>query len=313
VDPAGNSDEILTEAILGLGEPLVSGNLSPDAYSVSRQDLKIVRRGLVTQPWLLTRNGNRSGSREILIPKSRQNMQKLSDKQAIALAEMGLRLENHYGRPQDVEWAVVGDRLNIVQSRPITTTQAPDASSNEGLETLNALVSRASASPGIVAGTVRIINDAAQVDQVLKGDILVTEITIPDFVPAMKRAAAIVNDRGGRTCHAAIVSREMGLPCIVVTIDGTTKLRDIPVATVDGGAGEVYEGDHQTKLVPQVTEIPTDANLTTKTKLNVNLADPDSAQRVAAMCVDGVGLLRVEFMIAQLGEHPRSMLESGRA
>jgi len=148
-DPAGNSDEILTEAILGLGEPLVSGNLSPDAYSVSRQDLKIVRRGLVTQPWLLTRNGNRSGSREILIPKSRQNMQKLSDKQAIALAEMGLRLENHYGRPQDVEWAFVGDRLNILQSRPITTTQAPDASPNEGLETLNALVSGASASPGI--------------------------------------------------------------------------------------------------------------------------------------------------------------------
>lgn len=163
------------------------------------------------------------------------------------------------------------------------------------------------------AGTVRIINDAAQVDQVLKGDILVTEITTPDFVPAMKRAAAIVNDRGGRTCHAAIVSREMGLPCIVDTIDGTTKLRDIPVATVDGGAGEVYEGDHQTKLVPQVIEIPTDANLTTKTKLYVNLADPDSAQRVAAMCVDGVGLLRAEFMIAQLGEHPRSMLESGRA
>lgn len=127
----------------------------------------------------------------------------------------------------------------------------------------------------------------------LKGDILVTEITTPDFVPAMKRAAAIVTDRGGRTCHAAIVSREMGLPCIVDTIDGTTKLRDIPVATVDGGAGEVYEGDHQTKLVPQVIEIP--------------------IQRVAAMCVDGVGLLRVEFMIAQLGEYPRSMLESGRA
>ena len=104
---------------------------------------------MVTQPWLLTRNGNRSGSREILIPKSRQNMQKLSDKQAIALAEMGLRLENHYGRPQDVEWAVVGDRLNILQSRPITTTQAPYASPNEGLETLNALVSGASASPGI--------------------------------------------------------------------------------------------------------------------------------------------------------------------
>ncbi|HIM92037.1 MAG TPA: hypothetical protein EYM52_15130 [Dehalococcoidia bacterium] len=222
VDPAGNSDEILAEAILGLGEPLVSGNLSPDAYSVSRQDLKIVRRGLVTQPRLLTRNGNRSGSREIFIPKSRQNMQKLGDKQAIALAEMGLRLENLYGRPQDVEWAFVGDRLKILQSRPITTTQAPDASPNEGLGTLNALVSGASASPGIVAGTLRIINDAAQVDQVLKGDILVTEITIPDFVPAMKRAAAIVNDRGGRTCHAAIVSREMGLPCIVDTIDGTT-------------------------------------------------------------------------------------------
>ena len=124
----------------------------------------------------------------------------------------------------------------------------------------------------------------------LKGDILVTELTTPDFVPAMKRAAAIVTDRGGRTCHAAIVSREMGLPCIVDTIDGTTKLRDIPVATVDGGAGEVYEGDHQTKLVPQVIEIPTDANLTTKTKLYVTLIPLKGWRQCASMAWGCYGL-----------------------
>jgi pyruvate,water dikinase len=159
---------------------------------------------------------------------------------------------------------------------------------------------------------VRIISDTSQIDEVLEGDILVAEMTTPDFVPAMKRAAAIVTDRGGRTCHAAIVSREMGLPCVVGTINGTTALQGISVATVDGGAGAVYEGDHHTMLAPQVTDTPTDVNLTTKTKLYVNLADPDAAQRVASMGVDGVGLLRAEFMIAHLGEHPRAMLESGR-
>lgn len=312
VDPAGNSDEILIEAILGLGEPLVSGQLSPDAYSVSRQELRVLRRELTEQPWMLTRNASRPGSGKTLIPKSRQSMQKLSDKQAIALAELGLRLEEHYGQPQDVEWAFVGEKLNILQSRPITTTQTPEASPNEDLVTLDALVTGASASPGVVAGTVRIISDTSQIDEVLEGDILVAEMTTPDFVPAMKRAAAIVTDRGGRTCHAAIVSREMGLPCVVGTINGTTALQGISVATVDGGAGAVYEGDHHTMLAPQVTDTPTDVNLTTKTKLYVNLADPDAAQRVASMGVDGVGLLRAEFMIAHLGEHPRAMLESGR-
>ncbi|MDP6452246.1 MAG: phosphoenolpyruvate synthase, partial [SAR202 cluster bacterium] len=312
VDPAGNEDEILIEAILGLGEPLVSGNLSPDAYSVNRHELKISSRELATQPWMLTRNASHTGSHKLLIPRSRQGMQKLNDAHVIALAELGLRLEKHYGQPQDVEWAFVGDRLNVLQSRPITTNSTVEESPNEVLEALDALVTGASASPGVVAGPVRIIDDATQVDQVQKGDILVTEMTTPDFVPAMKRAAAIVTDRGGRTCHAAIVSREMGLPCVVGAGDATTALLEIPIATVDGGAGAVYEGDHQTKLTPEVTETPIDINLTTKTKLYVNLADPDAAQRVASMGVDGVGLLRAEFMIAHLGEHPRSMLESGR-
>jgi pyruvate,water dikinase len=312
VDPSGKSDEILIEAILGLGEPLVSGHLSPDAYSVSRENLDILSRELVAQPWMLTRNSGRSGSDKTFIPKSRQRIQKLSNRQAITLAELGLRLEKHYGQPQDVEWAFVGERLNILQSRPITTSQTSESSTIADLTTLDALVTGASASPGVVAGVVRIINDSAQVDQVLEGDILVTEMTTPDFIPAMKRAAAIVTDRGGRTCHAAIVSREMGLPCIVGTGDGTSVLSGISVVTVDGGAGAVYEGDHQTELTPQVSEIIDNSNLTTKTKLYVNLADPDAALRVAAMGVDGVGLLRAEFMIAHLGEHPRSMLESGR-
>ncbi|MCH8311305.1 MAG: phosphoenolpyruvate synthase, partial [Chloroflexi bacterium] len=288
VDPAGNSDEILIEAILGLGEPLVSGQLSPDAYSVSRQELRVLRRELTAQPWMLTRNDARSGSQKTLIPESRQSDQKLSDQQAVALAELGLRLEKHYGQPQDVEWAFVGDRLNVLQSRPITTSQTSEASSNEDLAMLDALVTGASASPGVVAGIIRIVNNASQIDEVLEGDILVTEMTTPDFVPAMKRAAAIVTDRGGRTCHAAIVSREMGLPCVVGTINGTTALRDISVATVDGGAGAVYEGNHQTQLAPQVSEIADNRNLITKTKLYVNLADPDAAERVATMGVDGV-------------------------
>lgn len=311
-DPSGDGDEIIIEAIWGLGEPLVSGALTPDAYWLGRGDLKVHRRQLTVQPWKMVTNANGSGPERVPVAADDQLLQIMRDEQAVELAELGLRLERHFGGGQDIEWAMADGELAVLQSRPITTdTQGkrPVANITNGA---TPLVIGAPASPGVAFGPIRAIRNATEIRLVADGDILVTEMTTPDFVPAMKRASAIVTDRGGRTCHAAIVSREMGLPCIVGAGDATTVLKGIPAGTVDGSSGAVYEGDHRAALAPTRWNAPIDAAATTETKLYVNLADPDAADRVASMGIDGVGLLRAEFMIALLGEHPRSMLESGR-
>ena len=171
------------------------------------------------------------------------------------------------------------------------------------------LVKGAPASPGVGRGKVVIISDPSQNDLLKEGDVLVTEMTTPDFVPAMKRAAAILTDKGGRTCHAAIVSRELGVPCIVGTGDATKVLKTGQLVTVDASHGKVYDGDVQ---VSEEKVATVSKYKKTKTKLYLNLADPALAEKGGAMNVDGVGLLRAEFIIAHIGEHPRYMLEAGR-
>ena len=318
VDPsAGDPDAMLIEAVYGLGETLVSGELSPDAYHVSRHGLRIADRQLQSQEWMLSRDpageGFETGSMRAPVPQELRDRQKLQDIQIRVLAELGVQLEHHYGAPQDVEWAWAEGSPYILQSRPITAGEtSPPSANGRNNGTLPQLVSGAGASPGIAAGPVRIVRAPSEFLSVREGDVLVTEMTTPDFVPVMKRASAIVTDRGGRTCHAAIVSREMGLPCVVGTGNATTALEDNSVVTVDGRAGAVYDGDMTEYLRLQEASTPETSAIATKTKLYVNLADPDAAERVASQNVDGVGLLRAEFMIAHLGEHPRAMLESGR-
>ena len=176
------------------------------------------------------------------------------------------------------------------------------------------LLKGSAASPGVAAGEVKIILDPSEIGRVRDGDILVAEMTTPDFVPAMKRAVAIVTDRGGRTAHAAIVSRELGIPCVVGTGEATKKLRDGQIVTVDGARGVVYDGRAEATLAHYEREkaAATAALAKTKTRIYVNLAQPDLADRVAARNVDGVGLLRAEFIVADIGEHPRYALEQGR-
>jgi pyruvate,water dikinase len=171
------------------------------------------------------------------------------------------------------------------------------------------LLSGAAASPGIAVGPVKLVPDASQIDKVKDGDILVSEMTTPDFVPAMKRAAAIVTDRGGRTAHAAIVSRELGIPCIVGTGQATATLKDGQVITVDGFNGKVYDGKIE---IAVEAETQARVKIKTRTKLLVNLAQPELVDRVADRDVDGIGLLRAEFMIAQIGEHPSYMISQNR-
>ncbi|MBA7668810.1 Phosphoenolpyruvate synthase [subsurface metagenome] len=245
------------------------------------------------------------------LPEAAQTQQKLSDDEIIQLVELGKQIENHYQFPQDIEWAKEDNQLYIVQTRPVTTIKGRVAEVKLEITT-PVLLSGAPASPGIATGPAKLISDASQIDKVKDGDILVAEMSTPDFVPAMKRAVAIVTDRGGRTAHAAIVSRELGIPCVVGAERATTTVTDGQVITVDGSHGKVYNGKVTRRIrTTTFASILKDA-IKTKTKVYVNLAQPELADRVASRNVDGVGLLRAEFMIAQIGKHPSYMINQHR-
>ncbi len=311
LDPTtSNLDVITIEAVLGLGEMIVSGDVTPDHYLVEKKSMKITVKQIKKQEWKLVKKTGAHGKDEnikIDLTKDEQAKQKIADEDIIFLAKIGKTLEDHYSHPQDVEWAKEDGKIYIVQTRPVTTI-------NKGKETHHdidapVLLSGAPASPGVAYGPVKIVPDPSQIDKVMEGDILVAEMTTPDFVPAMKRAAAIVTDRGGRTAHAAIVSRELGIPCVVGCEKATATLKDGQIITVDGSNGKVYPGKIEVKTD---IKIRARGEVKTKTKLLANLAQPEIVDRVAKRDVDGIGLLRAEFMVAEIGEHPSHMIEEGR-
>ncbi len=228
-----------------------------------------------------------------------------------------MAVEEHYGKPQDIEWAVADGKTWLVQSRPITTLHAsPDAGATAPSEH-KVLVRGLAASTGRASGAVRILTDPSQRDELQAGEVLVAPMTSPDWMSAMRRAAALVTDGGGMTCHAAIVSRELGVPCVVGTRNATTTLRDGEIVTVDGALGQILEGDARAQTPSVATTAPVEvvqsATAPTATRLYANLAFAEHADEVAAMPVDGVGLLRAEFMVADAlkGVHPRLLIQSG--
>jgi pyruvate, water dikinase len=305
-----NTDNITIEAVLGLGEMIVSGDVTPDHYIVNKKDLKISTKQIKKQEWKLIRQASahgKSDNTKVILTKAEQAKQKITDEDIIILAKIGLILEKHYDHPQDVEWAKEDDHIYIVQTRPVTTIAKGKVSEHD----IDApvLLSGAPASPGVAYGPVKIVPTPEDIDKVLEGDVLVAEMTTPDFVPAMKRAAAIVTDRGGRTAHAAIVSRELGIPCVVGCEKATTTLKDGQIITVDGSNGKVYPGKIEVKTD---IKIRARGEVKTRTKLLANLAQPEVVDRVAKRDVDGIGLLRAEFMVAEIGEHPSHMIEEGR-
>jgi len=311
VEPTNNNKEKITiEAVLGLGEMIVSGDVTPDHYTVNKKDIKIEEKDIKKQEWKLVKKAGAHGKSDnikIDLTPEEQAKQKITDEDIIFLAKIGLTLEKHYDFPQDVEWAKQGGKIYIVQTRPITTINTVKFTTHD--IDAQVILSGAPASPGVASGPVRIVPDPSQIDKVLQGDILVAEMTTPDFVPAMKRAAAIVTDRGGRTAHAAIVSRELGIPCVVGCEKATTTLKDGQIITVDGSNGKVYPGRIEIK---SDIKIRARGEVKTKTKLLANLAQPEIVDRVAMRDVDGIGLLRAEFMVAEIGEHPSHMIEEGR-
>ena len=311
VEPTtSNREKITIEAVLGLGEMIVSGDVTPDHYEVNKSDLKILKKEIMKQEWKLVKREGKAGKDDnikIDLTPEEQAMQKITDADIIELAEIGKKLEEHYEFPQDIEWAKEKGKIYIVQTRPITTIK-------EEVEEVNkikapVLLSGAPASPGVASGPVKLVKHPSEIDKVLTGDVLVAGMTTPDFVPAMKRAVAIVTDRGGRTAHAAIVSRELGIPCVVGTGNGMLVLKDGQEITVDGSNGKVYDGIIKITVKKKKTLAK---KITTKTKLLANLAQPDIVDRVASRDVDGIGLLRAEFMIAQIGEHPSYMIAQNR-
>lgn len=328
LDPVTNNKKIFViEAIWGLGELLVQGSVTPDHFEVEKETFKICQKILTKQ----TIKMSKKNGKNLLVKVSlkEQEKQKIPDKIIIKLAHLGKKIHQHYFYPQDIEWAVAKGKIYILQTRAVTTLQKEKIKKTvqEDTSGLKLILKGEPASPSIGAGYVRIIPSAKQIGQIKEGEVLVTEMTTPDFVPAMKKVVAIVTDRGGQTSHAAIVSRELGLACVVGTSKGTKILKNGQVVTVNGKTGEIFAGSSpKTPLVllPK-NNLGKDFSLTplteakkfspalrTATKLYVNLAEPDLAEKIARQDVDGVGLLRAEFMIAQIGIHPQKMIEEGK-
>ena len=307
-----DTSKIVIEAVWGLGEAIVSGEVTPDLYIVDKNGLKITTKKIARQERQLIRNpkaGDEEANIWAPVSPEMQKKQKVTDKEVVELAKIGQHIEDHYQFPQDIEWAREDGELFIVQSRPVTTIK--ETAEAERKITAPVLLSGAPASPGMASGPVKIVHDPSEIDKVLEGDVLVAEMTTPDFVPAMKRAVAIVTDRGGRTAHAAIVSRELGIPCVVGAEKATTTLADGQMISVDGSGGKVYKGKVAREKTTAVTDLLKE-EIETRTRVYVNLAQPELAENVAKRNVDGIGLLRAEFMVAQIGEHPSYIISQDR-
>lgn len=313
IDPVTNDKgKIVIEAILGLGEMIVQGAVTPDHYEVDKKTDAILVKQANMQEKMMVKKGNTNA---IMKPPAEDAKKlKLSDTEIKAIATLGKKLEKHYYFPQDVEWAIEKGVVYLVQTRPVTTTGKLSASSYQQSAAqkaesskLIAIVKGDPASPGMASGPVRILSSAKEIHKIASGDILVAEQTNPDYVPAMRKAVAILTERGGRTSHAAIVSRELGIPAIVGAKDVRKLVRDGMVITVNGSTGEVYKGAMIKNLV-NLTNVTNKNKVKTATKVYVNLAEVSRAQTVAKMNADGVGLLRAEFMIADIGTHPRKFI-----
>jgi pyruvate, water dikinase len=239
------------------------------------------------------------------------NQPKLTDDQVIQVAKLSHQVHQHYFFPQDSEWAMEDGKIYLVQTRPITTLNLKqDRTIKESqLANLKEIATGEPASFGIGFGKVVIIKRASEIGKIKPGDVMVTEMTAPDFVPGMKKSSAIITDKGGQTSHAAIVSRELGIPAVVGTKNASKILKNGQLVTVNGATGQVYAGIPAVDNSPQKRVVKEEIIPKTATKVYVNLGEPDLASQVAKGNSDGVGLLRAEFMIAQIGVHPKKMIK----
>lgn len=306
VDPiSGNKKTMVIEAIYGLGEYIVGGKVTPDHYEVDKDSFVILKKQIATQKIKLIKKGKKNQT--VSVSHLLQKSQKLTDEEILKISLLIKEIEKHYYFPQDIEWAMEKDQVYIVQSRPITTLkQDRESATLLNQSSQKPIITGAPASPGIAFGQVKIIHSPLEIGKVEKGDVLVAPQTNPDFVPAMKKAAAIITDKGGRTSHAAIVSRELGIPAVVGTENATKILKNHQLITVNGATGEIFLG--KVSLSTKLQKLP--EHHRTKVKVYVNLAEVDEVSKVSKMDIDGVGLLRAEFMIADIGVHPKTFIKN---
>ncbi|MFW6283139.1 MAG: phosphoenolpyruvate synthase [Minisyncoccales bacterium] len=304
-NPSYKDDNIIIEAVFGLGEGIVSGKITPDNYLVSR-DLEIKEKKQSNKKIALTRNS--AGDTQIInLSQEVSNRQVLSDYEITRLAEFAIKIENHYKKPQDIEFAIENDSIYIVQARPITTMGNRVEKTQED-ENKEFILKGLAASPGVASGKVKIINDLSDLNKIKKGDILVTEMTNPDMVVTMQKSSAIVTNEGGLTAHAAIVSREMGIPCIVGTDNATEVLKEGQIITVNGNNGRVYSGKTQETVKKEI--LPIEKKTNTKIKVIVDL--PNFAERASKTGIKEIGLTRIEGIIAESGKHPEYFLKNNQ-
>ena len=334
--PSTGEPQVTIEAAWGLGEAVVSGAVSPDNYVYDRERGEVEAVTVADKKVEMVKDPETGETVQLDVEAERRSERVLADGEIEELVTLGERVEDHYGAPQDVEWAVHDGDVYMLQSRPITTIRENDgveSGAGAGGETVEAatdgsngttvsegngeddrkadvLVSGLGASPGAVSGAVRVVTKLDHLDQVQEGDVLVTEMTMPDMVPAMKRAAGIVTDEGGMTSHAAIISRELGVPAVVGTGEGTRILDDGQGVTIDGEKGTVRAGtDDEAEPAEEFEPVEaarpeTPVKPMTATEVKVNVSIPEAAERAAATGADGVGLLRIEHMVLSLGKTP---------
>lgn len=326
----GADDSIMIEGSWGLGEYIVQGTVTPDNFVVDKDSLTITSRRINEKSIELIRKEG-GDVEERKVEPERAKAQVISDEQIAQLADYAKRIEKHYGCYMDMEWAVDHkDRLWILQARPETVWSKKNKEKKSEEETVmttdhNVLVKGLPASPGMAAGKCHVITDPKDIDTFKEGEVLVTTMTSPDWVPAMKKAVAIVTDAGGMTCHASIVSRELGIPCVVGTksrsVEATGVLKTGQDITIDARNGIIYDGivaDLVKKGTPATQAAGTTAVAAeyfppTGIRVLMNLGDPDLADKYASLPCDGIGLMREEFIWTTfIHEHPLYLIETGR-
>ncbi|MEM7358981.1 MAG: phosphoenolpyruvate synthase [Pseudomonadota bacterium] len=319
---SGFDDVVFVTSSYGLGETVVQGSVNPDEFYVHKPTLKagrpaVVRRNLGSKLIKMIYASETTAGKSVnTVDVERVDQQRfsISDADVEELAKQALVIEKHYGRPMDIEWAKDGDdqQLYIVQARPETVASQADANLKVAYqlnESGDVLAEGRSIGQRIASGKVRKVLNISEMDIVEEGDILVTDMTDPDWEPVMKRAAAIVTNRGGRTCHAAIIARELGIAAIVGCGDATERLEDgvpVTVSCAEGDTGYIYAGEldfeKQTTALDAMPEIPF--------KIMQNVGNPDRAFTFAQLPHEGIGLARLEFIINRMiGVHPKALIE----
>ncbi|MDO6469961.1 phosphoenolpyruvate synthase [Neptunomonas phycophila] len=318
---SGFNHVVFITAAYGLGETVVQGAVNPDEFYVYKPTLKqdapaILRRTLGSKAIKMVyqeEGSTKNAVSTVKVPDAQRNRFCINDNDVQALAKIAVVIEQHYGRPMDIEWAKDGDdgELYVVQARPETVRSRDNSNVMERYllkEKGKVLIEGRSIGHRIGSGPVRLVSSINEMEKVQPGDVLVTDMTDPDWEPVMKRASAIVTNRGGRTCHAAIIARELGIPAIVGCGDATERLSDGQVITVscaEGDTGRAYEGalnfEHQTNSVDSMPSIPF--------QIMMNVGNPDRAFDFQSLPNAGVGLARLEFIINRMiGVHPKALL-----